>query len=112
MFPIARVGDPVTHDQNVPSGAITGPGVPTVLIEGQPAARMGDMATCTGAVTGAVVHPPQGPPPLPPPMPVAKASAKILVGGQPACRWLVDVTGCGAFVGDARMAAARKVSGG
>jgi len=29
-------------------GPITGPGCPTVLIGGMPAARMGDMAQCAG----------------------------------------------------------------
>jgi uncharacterized Zn-binding protein involved in type VI secretion len=48
-FPAARVGDlTVTGD------AITGPGVPTVLIMGQPAAVLGDSVSgnaCTGAIT-------------------------------------------------------------
>ena len=41
--PAARVGDPTAH-----GGVITGPGCATVLIGGMPAARVGDMATCTG----------------------------------------------------------------
>ncbi len=41
--PAARVGDPTAH-----GGVIAGPGAPTVLIGGMPAARQGDMATCTG----------------------------------------------------------------
>ena len=41
MPPAARVGDPTGHP-----GIVTGPGVPTVLIGGMPAARIGDMAAC------------------------------------------------------------------
>ena len=41
MPPAARVGDPTAHP-----GVITGPGCPTVLIGGMPAARMGDMSGC------------------------------------------------------------------
>ncbi len=37
----ARVGDPTGHP-----GVITGPGVPTVMIGGRPALRVGDMAGC------------------------------------------------------------------
>jgi uncharacterized Zn-binding protein involved in type VI secretion len=48
-FPAARVGDlTVTGD------AITGPGVATVLIMGQPAAVLGDAVSgnaCTGVIT-------------------------------------------------------------
>ena len=50
-------------------GPITGPGVPTVLIGGLPAAVMGDMATCTG-----------------PPDSIIKGSATVMIGGRPAAR--------------------------
>lgn len=50
-------------------GPITGPGCPTVLIGGMPAARMGDMAQCAG-----------------PPDSIVKGSATVLIGGQPAAR--------------------------
>ncbi len=50
-------------------GPITGPGVPTVLIGGIPAAVMGDLATCTG-----------------PPDTIATGSATVLIGGKPAAR--------------------------
>lgn len=50
-------------------GPVTGPGVPTVLIGGQPAAVLGDMATCTG-----------------PPDSIIKGSATVLIGGKPAAR--------------------------
>ena len=44
-FPAARIGDPVTHDQIMPIGIIgpPQPGTPsTVIIEGLPAATLGD----------------------------------------------------------------------
>ena len=50
-------------------GPVTGPGVPTVLIGGLPAAVMGDLCTCTG-----------------PPDTIIKGSATVLIGGKPAAR--------------------------
>lgn len=50
-------------------GPIIGPGVPTVLIGGLPAAVLGDSATCTG-----------------PPDTIIKGSATVLIGGKPAAR--------------------------
>jgi len=50
-------------------GPITGPGCPTVLIAGLPAARVGDMAVCVG-----------------PPDSIIKGSATVLIGGVPAAR--------------------------
>ncbi len=50
-------------------GPILPPGEPTVLIGGMPAARMGDMATCTG-----------------PPDSIISGSATVLIGGMPAAR--------------------------
>lgn len=50
-------------------GPIVGPGVPTVLIGGLPAAVMGDMVTCTG-----------------PPDSIILGSATVLIGGKPAAR--------------------------
>ena len=50
-------------------GPITGPGAPTVLIGGLPAAGMGDMLTCVG-----------------PPDTIVKGSATVLIGGKPASR--------------------------
>ena len=48
-------------------GPITGPGVPTVLIGGKPAAVMGDMCTCSG-----------------PPDTIVQGEATVLIGGKPA----------------------------
>lgn len=78
----ARVGDPTNHP-----GVITGPGVPTVLIGGQPAAVLGDVHACA-------FPPPAGPHP---PNPVALGSATVIIGGKPAAR-AGDPTGCGAMI--------------
>lgn len=50
-------------------GPILPPGEPTVLIGGMPAARVGDMATCTG-----------------PPDTIIMGSPTVLIGGMPAAR--------------------------
>ncbi len=77
MPPAARVGDmhvcpmvtpgvpPIPHV----GGPILPPGCLTVLIGGQPAACMGDMATCVG-----------------PPDAIVKGSATVLIGNKPAAR--------------------------
>jgi uncharacterized Zn-binding protein involved in type VI secretion len=77
MPPAARIGDMHTCPMVTPGtppvphvgGPITGPGVPTVLIGGMPAAVMGDMATCVG-----------------PPDSIIKGSATVLIGNKPAAR--------------------------
>lgn len=72
--PAARITDmhvcpmttgPVPHV----GGPILPAGEPTVLIGGMPAARVGDMATCTG-----------------PPDSIAAGSGTVLIGGMPAAR--------------------------
>ncbi|MHB1561137.1 MAG: PAAR domain-containing protein [Isosphaeraceae bacterium] len=50
-------------------GPISGPGAPTVLIGGLPAARVGDMAVCVG-----------------PPDAIVMGAFTVLIGGQPAAR--------------------------
>ncbi len=50
-------------------GPVMPPGCPTVMIGGMPAARQGDMCTCTG-----------------PPDVIAKGSATVTIGGMPAAR--------------------------
>jgi uncharacterized Zn-binding protein involved in type VI secretion len=81
----ARVGDPhlcpmltalVPHF----GGPILPPGCPTALIGGQPAARVGDMATCTG-----------------PPDVIAKGSMTVVIGGMPAAR-VMDQTAHGGMI--------------
>jgi uncharacterized Zn-binding protein involved in type VI secretion len=61
-------------------GPIAGPGAPTVLIEGLPAARVGDMCVCVG-----------------PPDVIAMGSFTVLIGGQPAAR-MGDLTGHGGTI--------------
>jgi uncharacterized Zn-binding protein involved in type VI secretion len=78
MPPAARITDPTAHP-----GIVSGPGVPTVLIGGLPAAVLGDLHTCALAPTP---HPPT---------PLAVGSVTVLIGGRPAAR-VGDLAGCGA----------------
>ena len=80
MPPAARVSDQTGHP-----GIVVGPGVPTVLIGGLPAAVAGDQHTCT-------MPTPAGPHP---PTPFPKGSMTVLIGGRPAVR-MFDMSGCGA----------------
>ncbi len=50
-------------------GPLMPPGSPTVLIQGMPAARVGDMATCAG-----------------PPDTIVMGSSTVIIGGMPAAR--------------------------
>ncbi len=76
-MPAARIGDMHTCPMQTPGtppiphvgGPISGPGVPTVLIAGMPAAVVGDMAICVG-----------------PPDTISKGSGTVLIGGKPAAR--------------------------
>jgi uncharacterized Zn-binding protein involved in type VI secretion len=61
-------------------GPVLPPGEPTVLIGGMPAARVGDMAICTG-----------------PPDSIVVGSATVLIGGMPAAR-MGDVTAHGGTI--------------
>lgn len=77
MPPAARITDfhscpmvtpglpPIPHV----GGPVIGPGVPTVLIGGLPAAVVGDNAICVG-----------------PPDTIAKGSATVMIGKKPAAR--------------------------
>jgi uncharacterized Zn-binding protein involved in type VI secretion len=80
MPPAARVTDPTGHP-----GMVSGPGMPTVLIGGLPAAVVGDMHACAMPPT-AGPHPPSAFP---------MGSVTVLIGGRPALR-LGDLSGCGA----------------
>jgi uncharacterized Zn-binding protein involved in type VI secretion len=82
MKPAARISDfhvcpmstgPVPHV----GGPVTGPGSPSVLIGGLPAARAGDLCCCAG-----------------PPDAIAQGSATVFIGGQPAAR-MGDMTAHG-----------------
>jgi uncharacterized Zn-binding protein involved in type VI secretion len=81
MPPAARLGDmhvcPLATPGVPPIPHVGGPiamGYPMVMIGGQPAARVGDMAICVG-----------------PPDAVAMGSFTVLIGGMPAAR-LGDLT--------------------
>jgi uncharacterized Zn-binding protein involved in type VI secretion len=80
MPPAARSTDPTAHP-----GTMAGPGVPTVLIGGMPAAVIGDSHTCA-------MPPLAGPHP---PTPDAKGSATVFIGGKPAAR-IGDMAACSA----------------
>ena len=85
MPPAARIGDMHTCPMVtalVPhvGGPIVGPGEPTVLIAGMPAAVVGDMVTCVG-----------------PPDSIAVGSTSVLVGGKPAAR-MGDTTAHGGAI--------------
>lgn len=76
-FPAARLGDlTATGD------AITGPGMPTVLIENIPASAVGDLvsgAACVGSITN--------------------GSMTVLIGGRPAARVTSMVSGANPVTG-------------
>lgn len=78
MPPAARITDMHTCPMQTPAvpaliphvgGPIAGPGAPTVLIGGLPAAKVGDMAVCVG-----------------PPDSLIKGSATVMIMGMPAVR--------------------------
>jgi uncharacterized Zn-binding protein involved in type VI secretion len=62
---------PLVNPSGTPhiGGPVLPAGSPTVLINGMPAARAGDMATCAG-----------------PPDSIAMGSTTVLIGGAPAAR--------------------------
>jgi len=72
--PAARVTDLTAH-----GGTITGPGVPTVLIGGLPAATLGDMHVCPMATPGAPPIPHAG-------GPISLGSSGVFIGKKPAAR--------------------------
>jgi uncharacterized Zn-binding protein involved in type VI secretion len=77
MFPAARLGD-----LTVSGDAIVGPGVPTVLVGGVPAAVVGDAVTGAACV-GTIVA----------------GSPTILIGGRPAARVTSPVAGANPATG-------------
>lgn len=82
----ARVGDMHTCplvNGTVPhvGGPVLPPGCPTVMIGGQPAARVGDMLTCTG-----------------PPDSIIAGSSTVMIGGMPAARMGDNTAHGGAIV--------------
>ncbi|SEI84955.1 Zn-binding Pro-Ala-Ala-Arg (PAAR) domain-containing protein, incolved in TypeVI secretion [Cyclobacterium xiamenense] len=85
-MPAARITDmhvcPMVNPGGPPhvGGPIMPPGEPTVLIGGLPAAKVGDMATCSG-----------------PPDAIVAGSATVLIAGMPAAR-LGDTTAHGGSI--------------
>ncbi len=76
-FPAARIGDTTATGDT-----ITGPGVPNVLIAGQPAAVVGDLVAgnaCIGSIT--------------------MGAPTVLIGGRPAARVTSQVTGVNPYSG-------------
>ncbi|WP_297087455.1 PAAR domain-containing protein [uncultured Draconibacterium sp.] len=86
MPPAARINDmhtcPMVNPGGVPhvGGTILPPACANVNIGGLPAARVGDMAICTG-----------------PPDTIAQGSATVMIGGMPAAR-LGDTTAHGGSI--------------
>jgi len=88
MPPAARLTDLHTCPMQTPAvppiphvgGPVVGPGCPTVLIGGLPAAVMGDSCVCVG-----------------PPDSIVKGSATVLIGGKPAAR-MGDTTAHGGTI--------------
>lgn len=80
MAAAARVGDSTNH-----GGVVVGPGDPTVLIGGKPAAVLGDTQSCPMDSAG---HPPTSS--------FITGSATVLIGGKPALR-ITDTSACGAM---------------
>lgn len=78
--PAARMGDLTAHGGSIVVG------LPTVLIGGQPAARMGDMHACPMVTPGVPPVPHVG-------GPITLGSATVLIGGQPAAR-MGDMATC------------------
>ncbi len=88
MPPAARLTDMHTCPMQTPGtppiphvgGPIIGPGEPTVLIAGMPAAKVGDNLICVG-----------------PPDTIVAGSATVMIGGSPAAR-LGDSTAHGGTI--------------
>ena len=78
--PAARMGDMTAHGGSIVVG------FPTVLIGGQPAARLGDMHVCPMVTPGLPPIPHVG-------GPITLGSATVLIGGQPAAR-MGDMATC------------------
>ena len=74
----ARITDLSNH-----GGTVVGPGVPTVMIGGMPAAVQGDMHSCPMVNAG---HAPMSP--------FVLGSGTVLIGGKPALR-VGDTCACG-----------------
>lgn len=78
--PAARMGDPTAHGGTIVLG------FPTVLIGGQPAARLTDMHVCPMVTPGVPPVPHVG-------GPITMGSATVLIGNMPAAR-MGDMATC------------------
>jgi uncharacterized Zn-binding protein involved in type VI secretion len=78
--PAARMGDSTAH------GGMIVAGFPTVLIGGQPAARLTDMHVCPMVTPGVPPVPHVG-------GPIAMGSATVMIGNMPAAR-MGDMATC------------------
>lgn len=81
MPPAARLGDSTAHGGSIVAGCMT------VLIGGQPAARVSDMHVCPMQTPGVPPIPHVGGPILPP------GGVTVLIGGLPAAR-MGDMATC------------------
>jgi len=79
----ARISDPTSH-----GGTVVGPGRPTVLIGGVPAAVLGDVTRCPAQWSPGVPHGASA---------ITVGSTTALIGGRPAARQS-DRTACGAVI--------------
>jgi uncharacterized Zn-binding protein involved in type VI secretion len=75
--PLARLGDSTDHGGTIISGAAR------TLVDGKPAARMGDSHSCGYTYHGTGT--------------IAKGSSKTFIEGKPAAR-VGDTTSCGATI--------------
>lgn len=75
MFPAARL-----TDLTLTGDAVTGPGVPNVLIGGLPAAALGDLVAGPVITSGSIIT----------------GSMTVLIGGRPAARVTSQVAGVNA----------------
>lgn len=82
MLPAARLSDHTSHD-----GIILGPCNPTIIIEGMPAATVGDLHLCNQPATS--VHPSESI--------FYTGSSSVYIGGKPALR-VGDDASCGAKI--------------
>jgi uncharacterized Zn-binding protein involved in type VI secretion len=78
--PAARLGDPTAHGGSILVGCAT------VLIGGQPAARVGDMHVCPSVIPGLQPIPHVG-------GPIIMGSPTVIIGGMPAAR-MTDMAIC------------------
>ena len=100
-FPSSRVTDPVSHDQEKPSGTVVKPppSKKPVIIEKKLAAPVTSEVACSGKQKVGIAHPP---PPAGVPGPVIIVGAgTVIINDLPASRWSPsgDLVSCSALLG-------------